>query len=291
MVNANLGPSQDLAARLAKLERQVAALSSENTLNNASANERDGTPGVAIYSDANGGTQLRVNHTEGALGADGQHPAAMKVGEYFNPAGGSVGTGLGALRPDTSTAFYVGRLFVGANPVIAVFDDYGGAATTASPGNIVFGTDATANWGLSDPWLPLGSSYSTGVGGAGWQGTTAAAWTGLWDCFFILQHPKIGYNLVYSVPSGVTGAFRITCGPAFGALTQIDTWTGTNTTTFRTEGMPANGQGSVYGAPLAVPGAVASSYGTLWQIHVDAEVTAGAGTIQVAQPNFVGRQS
>jgi hypothetical protein len=286
VVNPQLGPDYDLAQRLAKLERLVAGLASENALDNASANQRDGTPGLTITQDAGGGLDLRVNHTDGGLGPDGQHPAALKVGEYFDPAGGSVGTGVGALRADTSTAFYVGRLFVGSNPTVSVFDDRGGAATIANPGNIVFGTDGIAQWGLSNPWLSLGPSASTLVGGAGWQSLTNTSWTPVFDCFFVLQHPKVAYNVAFNVPAGLVGQFRVTAGPAFGTLTTIDSWSITGpVASFRTQGF------SGYGAGFAVPGASAAQYGSLFQIHVDAYISSGAGTIQVATPTFAGRQS
>lgn len=286
MVLANLGPAQDLAKRLADLERKVAALASENALDNASANQRDGTPGLSIAQNANGGMELRVNHTVSAVQADGQRAAALRVGEYFAPGGGSVGTGVGALRPDTSTALYVGSLSVGSNPTVTVFDDLGGTATTASPGNVVFGTDAIAQWGLSEPWLNLGPSASTLAGGAGWQSLTNTSWTPVFDCFFVLQHPKIAYNVAYNVPAGLVGTFRVTGGPAFGALTTIDSWAITGASTaFRTQGFPG------LGSAFAVPGAGAAQYGNLFQIHIDAYISTGAGTIQIAQPTFAGRGS
>lgn len=275
MVAAHLGPSHDLARRLADLERKVAALASENALDNASANERDGTPGFVISTSPDGGVVLRVNHAEGGLGTDGQHPQMFRVGEFFTN-GQSDGTGLEMVRPDGHRYLYVGRQISTSNPVFQWFDD---------SGNELLSADATANWGLAQPVIPwVAGAPSSTLGGTGWASTAATTWTTLFTGFFTVQHPACMYRIAAAAGSGISGNFRIQAGPAGGVLATVDSWSLTNANQYRDGGLSLGGAGVPYGA-------TAANFGALWQVNLDAEVTAGASTVSMAPLLIAGRKS
>jgi hypothetical protein len=290
MVLANLGPSQDLAQRLAKLERLVAGLASENALDNASANQRDGTPGLTIAQDSYGAVVLTVNHAASAstpIGANGQHPPFLIVGEDWANSGAQAGSSsLRIERPDGSSMLWAGRLSPAANYSVDITDGYP-TSFNALGRNIVLSSSAT--WGLAQPWIPITCGpVAPAVGGAGWFSTTNAAWTTLASFYFIVTSPALAYRIAFATGSGITGNARVQVAPVGGSYSTIDSWAlPANTSSFRDKG-------GIPGAPAYAfsglgYGATGADFGSFWQLNIDAQVTGGASSVSLA-PYFIAQR-
>ena len=130
-------------------------------------------------------------------------------------------------------------------------------------GNNVFSDDTVGGVGLARPHLATGQLANTNV--STWPATTAGTWTTIAAGYVEVQQPRLSWVFQIFAPTSVTGQFRLRVN-------------GTQVGTTQTV---ANNTFSTWGDTQSLP--AGSAFGSLASVTLEAQVTAGAGTIAAAQ--------
>lgn len=212
-----------------------------------------GSGGITI---TNSGSLKVVDANGVTIGLLGALPAA------YNEASGPQ-PGFQLQREDGSTALFLGDL----SPLTPPFKQSFQVMDRAR--NVIFADDANSGVGLARPHLSVGPLTNTNI--ATWPATTAGTWTTIASCYFEVQQPRLNWGLDLFAPAGVTGQFRLTIN-----TTQIgSTQTVTNAAALWSDVQPV----------------VGLAFGAAAFLELQAQVTAGAGTISAQQLFLEGTQS
>lgn len=197
----NLGPSFDLASRLAAIEDQLRRMQANPLGQSFSATQSDGSVGMSISQDiqGDGGTLTRwyQGPTTGRDPSTGQHPLLAYIGQVF-VGGAPVDSAMIFFRPGGSASLLLGSrgvelLDTQSNQVFST-DEYG-----SSPSGI----------GLNTPWIPLGQPIPAVPSNAGWPGTSASSMTEVSLLTFPAQHAQLTWYGYAWCPAGATGQVRV----------------------------------------------------------------------------------
>jgi hypothetical protein len=238
--------------RLADLERQVKELRAAKRLEAATI----GAGGLTIA--AQGG--LRVVDGFGNLL---QFIGALSVG--LSPSGDTQYGVLWYRQNDDGT--------LGA-PLLTVYTSSGVLPQTLglfdAAGNNLWTDDGTSGQGIGRPYLELGMERSDN---ANWIGTSSGTYQDMYFGRPIHQHPKVVASGLAICPTGVNASIQLTAN-----ATPI----GSTAITGATSVVQPWSIGSV-----TWPGGHMAAIDT----RLQARITSGSGTVQVALSNFFGQQS
>lgn len=81
------------------------------------------------------------------------------------------------------------------------------AAMYDRSGVIVMSDDASTGYGLATPWIPIPDWIPTDT--SQWPGTTATAFTDMWQTAYVVQHPFVNMGLYTSTPAGATSEWKL----------------------------------------------------------------------------------
>ena len=210
--------------------------------------QSDGSLGWASFMDSSTGATVSAwyqgPNTPGATQTNGQWPIFAVIGQ-LRSGGVSAGNGMVTYRPDGSGSMTVGNKGVG------LLD---------KNGSVIWSESETTFGGIKTPQLFIGGGSNTNA--ATWPGTNTAAWTTVWSAVAPINQPMIAWSAQAFAPSGVTGQFRITVNG-----TSVVSWSAASG--FASSAASAN-----------VPAGL--SWGQPYTINLDAQVTAGAGTVSAS---------
>lgn len=206
----NLGPSADLAVRLANLEDQVRRLQ-QNPLGQAfSATQSDGSVGLQVYQDPTTGSLNWVLYQGPNSTRDpntGLHPIMAYLGQLFS-GGVPVDSGVLFNRPNGVQSAVIG------NRGVQIFD---------AKHNQVFATDEYASGsfgeGLQEPSIPIPLPVPVAV--LSWPKTNTSGT--LAESSFRAQHSHVFYSGFGYCDAGTTGTVQVVIQDSTGATVATGT--------------------------------------------------------------------
>jgi hypothetical protein len=166
-----------------------------------------------------------------------------------------------------------GNESVGA-PALTLFSGGGGPPQTLglydAAGNTLWTDDGLAGQGIGRPYLELGMERSDS---ANWPNTNSGSFQDMYFGLPLHQHPKVVASGRVICPTGVNAALQLTAnGTSIGS---------TNIT----------GNTGVAQTWSIGPVAWAGAHMAQMDMRLQARITSGSGTVQVALANFYGQQS
>jgi hypothetical protein len=251
----NLGPEYDLAQRLARLERNLLAVTSQ-LAQAFSATQSDGSVGLSIQQQlSNAGATVTTWYQGPNTARDpnsGLHQALLYIGQLV--VGGSASTsGVIAFRPNGKQIMVLGA---------------GGFGLKDAQETLLIAPDETAGWGIATPWIPLPPLQNSDT--SKWPATTSSAWTTIAIGNAYIQHGKIRWNGFGFAPTGVTGKFRLLVnGQQYGSV------------------FTATGGFVAIAEDITLP--AGSNWQAGWEIDLQAQVFAGTGTVSGVAYGIYGR--
>lgn len=137
-------------------------------------------------------------------------------------------------------------------------------------GNIVMADDTNGGQGMALPYIPLSPMVNANVNT--WPATAATTWTHIADCYIQRQHPRLAWAINIEADTGTTGQVRLVLDGVVIATSPTVTaafsmWQG------------------IYAQPAGW------TYQQTSVLSLEAQVTAGTGSIRAAVYQVIGVQS
>lgn len=140
-------------------------------------------------------------------------------------------------------------------------------------GHTVFSDDSVSGVGVARPHLTLPQMTNTNT--ATWPATNATAWTDIADCYAEIQQPKLTWVIALYAPASTTGAYEmVVAGTTLSSTTVVGGASGTFNYWTDTQPIPAG-----------------VTFGSIVTVILNAQVTAGTGTILARPMLLQGTQS
>jgi hypothetical protein len=242
-----------MARRVTDLERMVREMAGARTLENSTLSQG----GVAVTQ----GGSVRVVDIDGTVIAI---IGALPSPEY-DRLDGTPQPGMALYREDGSLAVLLGD----GSPTLLPYKQAFQLKDRA--GNTVISDDTNSGTGLARPHVPASAMRDSNV--ATWPATTAVAWTSIADCYMEVQNPRLQWAINIQADAATTGEYKLSVNG-----TQVGT---TQTVT----------AGIAFWSPLSEAMPAGVDLGDIVTISLQAQVTAGVGTVRATCRWMTGMQS
>ena len=283
MPGVNHPPSEFVLQLIGELQKQVRAISTQQQLTFTDSLGRSvvqlglipgSSPplyGVGILEPTSGQLMIIIGERNGSVGFQMNATSNGKTVLYMGQDSLKDGSGrtqesLYLYRDDGTPALIMADLGTASNhphqQALAWFD---------RAGNTVIADDTESGVGVARPHIPVYAMQNTNP--ATWPSTSATTMTQIALSYIEYQQPKLAWSIECYAPAGVTGEFQLQVG---------GTTVGTTTVVGGTSGTFA-----MWGDTQPIPSGF--SFGGLYAVALNAQVTAGAGTVS-AQPYLLQGQ-